>query len=70
MVNVDLKLTYLKAVSQGRLRADGECLRAGRQLSYTEASVLNERDELIARASSSLMTLPGKGLRLGVPKFL
>jgi len=70
MVNVDLKLTYLKAVSQGRLRADGECLRVGRQLSYTEASVFNERGELIARASSSLMTLPGKGLKLGVPKFL
>lgn len=70
MVNVDLKLTYLKAVSHGRLRADGECLRAGRQLSYTEASVFDAEGALIARAASSLMALPGKGLKLGVPKFL
>ncbi len=70
MVNVDLKLNYLKAASRGRLRAEGECLRAGRQLSYAEASVVNEDGELLARGTSTLMALPGKGLKLGVAKFL
>src|SRR6187549_4249356 len=42
LVNVDLKLNYLKAVVDGTLRAEGECLRAGRQISYTVASVYND----------------------------
>ncbi|HEY1075880.1 MAG TPA: PaaI family thioesterase [Fontimonas sp.] len=70
LVNVDLKLNYLKAVSQGRLRAEGRCLRGGRVISYTEASIFDERDELVAHGTSTLMALPGKGLKLGVPKFL
>jgi len=70
LVNVDLKLNYPKAVTGGRLRAQGRCLRAGRQISYAEASVLDEAGELIAHGTSTLMALPGKGLRLGVAKFL
>jgi len=70
LVNVDLKLNYLKAVTRGRLRAEGRCLRAGRQISYTMASVLNEADELVAHGTSTMMAMPGKGLQLGMPKFL
>ena len=70
LVNVDLKLNYLKAVAGGRLTATGRCLRAGRQLSYTEASVHDERGELVAHGTSTLMALPGKGLKLDVSKFL
>ena len=70
LVNVDLKLNYLKPVTSGRLRAIGECLRAGRQVSYTQASVLDDRGELIAHGTSTLMALPGKGLNMGMPKFL
>jgi uncharacterized protein (TIGR00369 family) len=70
LVNVDLKLNYLKAVVSGRLRADGECLRAGRQISYTIASVYDANNELVAHGTSTMMALPGKGLRIGVPKFI
>lgn len=70
LVNVDLKLNYLKAVSSGRLRAEGECLRAGRQISYTVASVYDEAGELVAHGTSTVMTLPGKGLKIGIPKFV
>jgi uncharacterized protein (TIGR00369 family) len=70
LVNVDLKLNYLKAVSRGRLRAEGRCLRGGRVISYTEASIFDDKDELVAHGTSTLMALPGKGLKLGVPKFL
>lgn len=70
MVNVDLKLNYLKAVARGRLRAEGRCLRPGRQISYTEASVYDEAGELVAHGTSTLMALPGKGLKIGLPKFL
>lgn len=70
LVNVDLKLNYLKAVVGGQLRAEGECLRAGRQISYTTASVYDASGELVAHGTSTLMALPGKGLKLGVPKFI
>ena len=70
LVNVDLKLNYLKSVTNGRLRAEGRCLRAGRQISYTEASVLDEAGGLVAHGTSTLMALPGKGLQLGIAKFL
>lgn len=70
LVNVDLKLNYLKAVAGGHLIADGRCLRAGRQISYTEASIRDEKGELVAHGTSTLMALPGKGLKLGVAKFL
>jgi uncharacterized protein (TIGR00369 family) len=70
LVNVDLKLNYLKAVAGGKLRADGRCLRAGRQISYAEASVFDEAGELIAHGTSTLMALPGKGLKIDVAKFL
>ena len=70
LVNVDLKLNYLKAVASGHLRAEGHCLRAGRQISYAEAHVFDAADELIAHGTSTLMALPGKGLKLGIRKFL
>jgi len=70
LVNVDLKLNYLKSVSGGQLRTEGRCLRAGRQISYAEAKVFDDQDELVAHGTSTLMALPGKGLKLGVAKFL
>ncbi len=70
LVNIDLKLNYLKAVASGHLRAEGRCLRAGRQISYAEAGVFDAAGELVAHGASTLMALPGKGLKLGVAKFL
>ena len=70
LVNVDLKLNYLKAATRGHLRAEGHCLRAGRQISYAEARIFDEAGELVAHGTSTLMALPGKGLKLDVAKFL
>jgi uncharacterized protein (TIGR00369 family) len=70
LVNVDLKLNYLKAVSAGALRVEGTCLRAGRQVSVTEATVFDAAGERIAHGLSTLMALPGKDLDIGVAKFL
>jgi len=70
LVNVDLKLNYLKSIVGGKLIARGNCLRPGRSISYSEASVYDEDENLIAHGTSTLMVLPEKGLQLGVPKFL
>jgi uncharacterized protein (TIGR00369 family) len=70
LVNVDLKLNYLQAVSSGRLVAEGRSIRSGRTLSYTEARVIDETGSLVAHGASTLMNLPGKGISLAAPKFL
>ena len=70
LVNVDLKLNYLQPIIAGRLIARGTCLRPGRSISYAEAKVFDEQENLIAHGTSTLMVLPGKGLRLGEGKFL
>jgi uncharacterized protein (TIGR00369 family) len=70
LVNVDLKLNYLRPVIEGRLIAKGFCLRPGRSICYSEAKVFDQNETLIAHGTSTLMVLQGKGLNLGVNKFL
>lgn len=70
LVNIDLKLNYLKPGLSGKLIAEGRCLRAGKQVSYTEAYVRDESGELLAHGTSTLMALPGKGLKLAQAKFV
>ena len=70
LVNVDLKLNYLQSVIDGRLTAKGNCLRPGRSISYSEAAVFDENENLIAHGTSTLMVLPEKGMKLSVRKFL
>lgn len=69
LVNVDLKLNYLQKIIDGKLIAKGSCMRHGRSISYAEASVFDENENLIAHGTSTLMALPGKEMKLGVKKF-
>lgn len=70
LVNVDLKLNYLQSVIDGKLTARGTCIRPGRSICYSVASVYDENDSLIAHGTSTLMVLPEKELKVAVPKFL
>jgi len=70
LVNIDLKLNYLRPVESGLLIAEGRAIRSGNSISYAETNVLNEKRELVAHGTSTLMTLPGKGLKLRSRKFL
>jgi uncharacterized protein (TIGR00369 family) len=70
LVNIDLKLNYLKPVQKGTLRAEGIAIRSGKSISYAESKILDAHGELIAHGTSTLMTLPGKGLAVGIKKFV
>ncbi len=72
MVNVDLKLNYVEGVLEGHgpLRAEGTCVRPGRQVSYAQAHVYDGSGRLVTHGTSTLITLPGKGLGIDLPKFL
>ena len=70
LVNIDLKLNYLQAVETGKLITGGYAIRSGRSISYAEAKVFNEDNELIVHGTSTLKILPGKGLKTKSCKFL
>lgn len=70
LVNIDLKLNYLKPVTNEHLRAHGSAIRSGSHISYAEARVVDLNGVLIAHGTSTLMTLRDKGLKLKVPKFI
>ncbi len=57
---INLQLSYLKAVTQGRIRAEGKCLRAGRNLLFCEAQVIDANGTLVCTASSQLIVVPVK----------
>jgi uncharacterized protein (TIGR00369 family) len=56
--SISLAVSYLRPVTGGRLIARGECLRAGRNVSFCEAKVWNDAGELVAFGSSQLMRIP------------
>ena len=70
LVNIDLKLNYLKSVVSGQLRAEGRRIRDGRSISYSEAKVFDGSGDLIAHGTSTLMVLSGKGIECKAKKFL
>lgn len=70
LVNIDLKLNYLKTVKDKTLRAEGRTIRSGKTISYAEADVLDADEDLVAHGTSTLMILPGKGLNISCQKFL
>ena len=70
MVNVDLKLNYIKPAVSGRLRAEGRAIYNGKTVSYTEARVFDDAGDLVAHGTSTLMILPGKSLPSKHPKFV
>lgn len=57
---INLQIAYLKPVLAGRFRAEGRCLRAGKNILFCEASVFDERNTLVCTATSQLMAVAHK----------
>lgn len=70
LVNVDLKLNYLKRATTGLLRAEGSTIKSGRLISYSEARVFDEKGNIVVHGTSTLMSLKKGGLTISVPKFI
>jgi len=56
---LELKINFLKPVWSGTLRAQGRVVKGGRTVGLVECDVLDAQDRLVARASSTCMTLRG-----------
>ena len=56
---LELKINFLKPVWSGRLTATGYVVKSGRTVGLVDCDVYDEKQSLVARASSTCMTLRG-----------
>lgn len=59
LTTLELKINYLKPVWNGRLLAVGKVVKKGKLTGYVECDIVDEKEQLVARASSTYMTLTG-----------
>jgi uncharacterized protein (TIGR00369 family) len=57
---LELKINFLKPVHTGRLVATGRVVKGGHSVGLTECDVVDDKERLVARASSTCMTLRGE----------
>ncbi|MDE3244791.1 MAG: PaaI family thioesterase [Acidobacteriota bacterium] len=60
LTTLDLNISFLRPFWTGRLRAVGRVVKRGGTTGLAECDVLDDQDRLIARATSTLMTLAGE----------
>jgi uncharacterized protein (TIGR00369 family) len=56
---LELKINFLKPVWKARLRAEGHVVKRGKTVGLVECDVVDETGSLVARASSTCLTLSG-----------
>ena len=57
---LELKINFLKPVWKTRLRAEGHVVKRGKTVGLVECDVVDEAGSLVARASSTCLTLSGE----------
>jgi uncharacterized protein (TIGR00369 family) len=57
---LELKISYLRPVWTGTLLAHGKVVSRGKTVGLTECRVVDERERLIAHATSTVMALRGE----------
>ena len=60
---LELKMNFLRPVWNATLTAVGEVVKAGATVSLVECTITDERDRMVARASSTCLTLRGEQAR-------
>jgi uncharacterized protein (TIGR00369 family) len=58
---LELKINFVRPVWTGKLIADGRLVKGGRSVGLVECTITDDRNRLIARGSSTCMTLRGEG---------
>jgi uncharacterized protein (TIGR00369 family) len=60
---LELKINFMKPVWRSHLRAVAKVVKRGRTVGLIECDVLDDKGSLVARASSTCMTLRGDGAK-------
>jgi len=58
---LELKINFLKPVWRARLRAIGTVIKMGRTVGLVECEIFDDKPSLVAKVSSTCMTLRGEG---------
>ena len=56
---LELKINFLKPVWKAKLAAEGRVVKRGRTIGLTECDITDQEGSLVARASSTCMSLRG-----------
>ena len=56
---LELKINFLKPIWRSRLRAEGHIVKGGRTVGLVECDIFDDKNSLVARASSTCLTLRG-----------
>ncbi|NVN91944.1 MAG: PaaI family thioesterase [Desulfuromonadales bacterium] len=59
LTTLELKINYLKPVWKGKLTASARVVKRGKITGLVECDILDEKQQLIARASSTYMAISG-----------
>ena len=59
LTTLELKINYLKPVWKGKLLALGKVVKKGRMTGLVECDIVDENEQLVARASSTYMSISG-----------
>ena len=57
---IELKINFLKPVWNAKLRAFGRLVKRGKTMGFVECDITDDQESLVARASSTCMTLHGE----------
>ena len=57
---LELKINFLKPIWKARLLATGRVVKPGRTVGLVECEITDEKGNLVARATSTCMTLRGE----------
>ena len=57
----ELKISFLKPVKKGLVTGAGKVLRKGQRVAFVEATITNEKDEVVATVSSTWTVVAAKG---------
>jgi uncharacterized protein (TIGR00369 family) len=57
---IELKINFLWPVWRGKLRAEARIVQSGETIGMVECNILDAQQRLVARASSTCMTLRGR----------
>jgi len=60
---LELKINFMKPIWRAKLRAEGRVVKQGRTVGLVECDVFDEGGSLVARSSSTCMTLRGDAAR-------
>ncbi len=60
---LELKINFLKPVWTGKLVATGRVVKGGRTVGLVECDIVDDKDRLVARATSTCLTLRGDEAR-------